>query len=174
MSQKLLFLWMLLFPLFFFSCDTDEEEIEEQEEPGTNSGWNNSKPVSLNIYAFLRDSAGNDLLEPCREDWVNPDSIRIYAIRKGEIYWDYPDSATLSVNYKGIRSAYLFVDGPLEDGCRSCYVQWTKTWGDTLRGKMEVDNDMYLDTLYVNGRLAEKVSLLDASSNRQILFIRHD
>lgn len=150
--MKKYFFLLLLLP-FCYSCSDDEVEKQEPEVNITPEG---PDVMDVDIYALLRDASGNDLLDDSTEGAIDVDEIRVYPIRTDrEIDRNHPQSVEKETNYDGVTYIKLFMDFPLADNFRSCYVQWTSEWGDTIRCKMYDFNETILDKVYVNGELRE-------------------
>lgn len=130
----------------------------------------NDTPIEQNIYAIVKDAAGNDLLSPDTEGYINPEKSRIYAEVNGEekLCQGKTDIAPYGVSlskekHDGFYFAYTYLIYSPENGHSKEIIKWNETLTDTVTCELDANNNIL--KLYVNGKLALDKNSTDKKSN---------
>lgn len=132
-------------------------------------------PVEQNMYAIVKDAAGNDLFDPATKGYIDPEESRIYAEVNGEkkLCQGKTDVAPYGVylsqeKQEGFYFANTYLVYFPENGQSKEIIQWNEILTDTVTCELDVNNN--IRKLYVNGILAFDKNSKDKSSN-SITFI---
>ncbi|OUO50294.1 hypothetical protein B5F77_13160 [Parabacteroides sp. An277] len=120
----------------------------------------------LSINAYLRDSAGNDLLDPTQNEYINPDSIRAFYVKEGQVDLNSPTWLTERED-NGLKYIDVYFGLHHENGYSTLVVYWTNTWVDTICCQLNEYDDIITD-VYVDGKSIWSIS----EGARDIVFTR--